>query len=199
MSRLRAKGFTVIEVLIFSGLSVLILGLAVKFFTLQNQVAQKVEAQNSLTLSSVLSLRALHKDLNIAEVRGVKIAASGQTIAIRRVLGARPNGDQIWDDDLVFFWLEEQKLLRGQLPSADFGPEKYQVPDLTEEQFQNAVMSLTSSKNYKMVAQNIETLRLSQPLPREIEIELELSTPFGEREVKTEQKTSFLLMKGDSV
>lgn len=116
---MRARAFTLPELLVSLGLGALVLSLlvALVIWGMRVYTVQSLESQRFQL--SAMAMRRLHSDLRASCAEGVSLldTPSRCVIAIHPLADLTSTGEQVWSDRLVVYLWTDNRLVRG-----TFGP-----------------------------------------------------------------------------
>jgi hypothetical protein len=184
----RSPGFTVVEVLIFSAISLLVLGVLTQLFITATKKTEDSRLRVDLQQKGLLVLRQFEKDINMTSARGLAAAVSGDdyVLAMTPIQARNPGQWQITHQVLYVFksgekelhWREALKddFIEELFPSKPYLPGPSELLDLAVNSTGKARILSANVEDFSLVDRNgSETQFQSQPLMLDMKLRRPLS------------------------
>lgn len=122
-TRHTATGYTIVEVMIATGLSALMLAVLARGFVLMHTVGLTNEAHSRFTRQVTLLGKTLRAQLKQSDLSGLHQSADGKTLTFQQVSQSSSEGVKQWTADLlVLSYDSSRKTLEGKrVPLEDIG------------------------------------------------------------------------------
>ena len=197
--RRKQRGVTIAELLVFSGLSLLITGLIAKVLVDYRGLSLVFDQRTRVTTSANIFFTKLRESFELSSNKGVNFESSKRAIVIQKLDGANGRSSQSWQDELLFVWMDEgqKQIHESSRPAASFDP-GFQSGDLVtvnSEIVIKGLADLQAVKNKAILLQDVEEFEISRPSPGEAIVSVKIQKKSYRNKVETiERKQSFSLL-----
>ena len=183
----RSLGFTIVEVLIFSTLSLLILGILVQVFIIATKKTEDSRLRVDLQQRGLLVLRQFEKDFNQTSTRGLTAAVSGDdyVLAMTPIEARNPGRWKTFQTLYVFrgeakelYWREafKEDFSEDLFPSKPYRPGPSELMHLATNSTGKARILSTNVEDFSVVDRNgSKTQFQSQPFTLDMKLRRPLS------------------------
>lgn len=154
----KQAGFTLLEMMIAAGLTLLLLGVVIKVFVPAMSHSSQGTTRLELQQFAILAHQQIHKELSRTRFGGVSVAESNLLIHPQASLDSA--GQPIWSDHVILFHLDSSsgKLGKYKLSSTPVKPNRYDAPGLL-----TLATSLPAPE--KIVAGFVSEFKAEMPVP----------------------------------
>ena len=193
------RGVTIAELLVFSGLSLLITGLIAKVIVDYRGLSLVFEQRTRVTTSVNLFFTQLLETFELSSNKGVYLDPSKGAIIVQRLDGANARSSQSWQDEIVFVFFDEgqKQLLEGRQATTSLDPAlpSGDLVAMNQDRVTQALTALQAEKKKLILLQDVEKFEISRPTPGEVVVFIKIQKKSYRNKIETiERKQSFSLL-----
>lgn len=199
MNSRRARGLSVVEVLVYSALVGMVGLLLARFLGYYNFISASFSTRNALNTTATQLFAQLASECRAANSRGVIVSADGSYFSLQKATGVDSLGRTLWDQRFELYWYDatEDTICRGGVTFSEVLVDEllHSPQAITDAERLSAKSVLMANGRYKILAKNVSSCRFSKPFTEELFVELKLSQASRGKRVETAvRQHSFLLL-----
>lgn len=197
--RQKARAFSLVEVMVAAGISLLLAGVVIKIFIPAMSHSAQGTTRLELQQFAVLAHQKIRKELLRSRFGGVSTADA--TLLIHPQVALDSVGQPVWDTDVLVFHLDRstQKLGRYSLPSEPVQPNRYTPTALLTRiaALPPAEKIIASFASEFIVTPSVPATATTPPMPMTIQLTLEKDIPQRDQPVQITLSRSFSFRTAD--
>ena len=200
----RPQGVTLAELLVFSGLSLLVTLLVTKVLLDYRGLSIVFDQRTKITTSVNVFFTHLREMFELSSNRGVYIEPERHALVVQRIDQASARSSQSWGNELTFVWwnLDKKQVLKGHLLGAEIDP-AFQSGAIFASNSERLVQGLTTLQDDPKTVpllRDVEKLEISRPNPGEVTLSLVIQKKSYRIKTETiERESSFSLLIDEDI
>lgn len=160
--RKRSTGFTIVEVLIFSSVSLLLMALLAQLFITATRRTEDSRLKVDLQQKALLVLKKFGQDINLASIRGITAAESGTNYVLALTPVKQRDPEKKWQLKQVLYVYkgDKKELYWREALGSDFNPPLFESKPYLPSSSELVNLSTNSSGKSRILSSHIEEFSL---------------------------------------